>query len=289
MKRVFCIGNGESRAPVDLIKLRPHGKIYGCNALYRDFKPDVLTAVDSPIMHEIYQSGYADENETWFRDWNPIPGMTYHLTVFGNLNAHEVEYAKKNLDTIYENKRGDRQEFVFHGSSISGIVNIIKKAYEGEQKIESKNINHTGVYVSWINPDDKANNLKDIDGRDRGWACGASAGWVALNQNKDLEELYMIGHDLKSNTDTVNNMYKDTQCYANSKNKPIPDVNWINQWKELMAEFPKVKFIKVNPRGIKGDPINSVVPDWTAKNIDYIDFDQLNNKFDCVSGLTKKQ
>ena len=41
-KRVFCIGNGESRAPIDLIKLRPHGKIYGCNGLYRDFTPDVL-------------------------------------------------------------------------------------------------------------------------------------------------------------------------------------------------------------------------------------------------------
>ena len=25
--RVFCIGNGESRAPIDLIRLRPHGKI----------------------------------------------------------------------------------------------------------------------------------------------------------------------------------------------------------------------------------------------------------------------
>ena len=42
MKTVFCIGNGQSRAPVDLIKLRPQGKIYGCNGLYRDFTPDVL-------------------------------------------------------------------------------------------------------------------------------------------------------------------------------------------------------------------------------------------------------
>ena len=28
-KRVFCIGNGESRKGFDLEKLRPHGKIYG--------------------------------------------------------------------------------------------------------------------------------------------------------------------------------------------------------------------------------------------------------------------
>ena len=39
VKRVFCIGNGESRKGFDLEKLRPYGKIYGCNALYRDFTP----------------------------------------------------------------------------------------------------------------------------------------------------------------------------------------------------------------------------------------------------------
>jgi hypothetical protein len=48
-KRVFCIGNGESRKGFDLEKLRPHGKIYGCNALYRDFTPDHLSAVDMVI------------------------------------------------------------------------------------------------------------------------------------------------------------------------------------------------------------------------------------------------
>ena len=46
VKRVFCIGNGESRQGFDLEKLRQHGTIYGCNAIYRDFMPDVLTAVD---------------------------------------------------------------------------------------------------------------------------------------------------------------------------------------------------------------------------------------------------
>ena len=70
MSNVFCIGNGKSRKDFNLEKLRPHGKIYGCNALYRTFTPDVLTAVDHGIMHEIYHSGYCNKNETWFRDWN---------------------------------------------------------------------------------------------------------------------------------------------------------------------------------------------------------------------------
>jgi len=125
-ERVFCIGNGESRSPVDLIKLRPHGKIYGCNGLYRDFTPDVLTSVDGPMMHEIYQSGYADKNELWLRDWNAVPGMTYSSVVFAGLSQEEIEIGKKNFK-LNENKRGDRQMYVFHGSSISGQVGLIRR------------------------------------------------------------------------------------------------------------------------------------------------------------------
>ena len=70
----------------------------------------------------------------------------------------------------------------------------------------------------------------------------------------------------------------------------IPDVNWVNQWKELMLENPKIKFIKVNPKGIEGsDPVNCVVPEWTVKNIEYINFNEFNKKFNCVSGLTDSQ
>ena len=284
-KTVFCIGNGESRSPIDLIRLRPHGKIYGCNGLYRDFKPDVLVSVDGPMMHEVYQSGY--DGELWLRDWNPIPGMTYNMVVYANLTPNQIDVAKKNFK-IYENKREDRQEFVFHGSSISGQVGIIRRIAGGEQ-IEKKQIKHTGCYVSWINPNNKAHTLKDLsDGSDKGWACGATSGLVALNQNKDLEELYLIGHDMKSNDNFINNMYKSTQNYGDAKNKPIPDVNWISQWNTLMQEYPKVKFIKVNPRGIRGgDKINNMVPEWKSKNVEYINFDELNKRFSCVSGLTK--
>ena len=56
MSKVFCIGNAESRVGFDLEKLRRFGKIYGCNAIYRDFMPDVLTAVDNGIIHEIYHA-----------------------------------------------------------------------------------------------------------------------------------------------------------------------------------------------------------------------------------------
>ena len=63
MSIAFVLGNGKSRLAVDLNSLRPHGKIYGCNALYRDFTPDVLVATDPEISREIQESGYSLKNE----------------------------------------------------------------------------------------------------------------------------------------------------------------------------------------------------------------------------------
>ena len=64
---IFVIGNGESRRGFDLNSLKNQGSIIGCNALYRDFKPDILVAVDRPILGEICASGYADNNRVYCR------------------------------------------------------------------------------------------------------------------------------------------------------------------------------------------------------------------------------
>ena len=121
MKRVFCIGNGESRKGFDLETLRPHGKIYGCNAIYRDFMPDVLTAVDHGIMHEIYHAGVAQKIPCYFRDWTKVPAMTYEQMVLGGIDRLEVE--KHLEDVIVSNERGNSKEYVMHGSNIQGLIN----------------------------------------------------------------------------------------------------------------------------------------------------------------------
>ena len=53
MKIAFVIGNGQSRSHFNLNTLRGKGTIYGCNALYRDFMPDVLVATDDKMREEI--------------------------------------------------------------------------------------------------------------------------------------------------------------------------------------------------------------------------------------------
>ena len=79
MKRVFVLGTGQSRVGVDLKKLRQHGKVYGCNAIYRTNPDDidVLVGVDQGIMHEMYHSGICEKIPTYFRNWSKVPAELY--------------------------------------------------------------------------------------------------------------------------------------------------------------------------------------------------------------------
>jgi hypothetical protein len=67
MTTAFVLGNGVSRQNIDLKLLKQKGKIYGCNALYREFTPDVLVATDRPIATAIQESGYALVNKFYTR------------------------------------------------------------------------------------------------------------------------------------------------------------------------------------------------------------------------------
>ena len=77
--KVFVIGNGESRKEFDLNVLKEHGKIYGCNALYRDFSPDVLVSNDIEMIVELIESKYCKDNACVFSDWNIMPGEAYDM------------------------------------------------------------------------------------------------------------------------------------------------------------------------------------------------------------------
>ena len=67
----FVLGNGVSRRQVDLDQLKLNGTVYGCNALYREFVPDVLISTDNPISTHIQQSGYSASHTHYTR--KPLP------------------------------------------------------------------------------------------------------------------------------------------------------------------------------------------------------------------------
>jgi hypothetical protein len=284
MANVFCIGNGQSRKDFNLEKLRPHGKIYGCNALYRTFTPDVLTAVDHGIMHEIYHSGYCNKNETWFRDWNKLPSHIYEPMVYQGLSEKEKEFLK-NYDTISTNERKNQKEFVMHGANLKGLVNILHKDIaKGVQKIEKRNINHNSLCISWINEPDKAHDLKEImrDNQgaaiDHGWSTGPTAAYIAIAQ-QNPDKVYMIGHDLYSDNNRVNNIYAGTKHYVIPEHSPTPCVNWIDQWKTLARWNPSIEFVKVNEFNDDRNQVNAAISEWHGiPNIKYMSFAQLDKE-----------
>jgi hypothetical protein len=73
MTIAFVLGNGRSRQHLNLAHLKNCGTIYGCNALYREFTPDVLVATDRPIAEHIQNSGYALQNRFYTR--RPLPDL----------------------------------------------------------------------------------------------------------------------------------------------------------------------------------------------------------------------
>ena len=76
MSKAFVCGNGVSRKDIDLSKLKSHGSIYGCNAMYREFEPDCLIATDRPISEQIQHSGYPLKNKFYTR--KPLEGLGAH-------------------------------------------------------------------------------------------------------------------------------------------------------------------------------------------------------------------
>jgi len=78
MSTAFVVGNGTSRKPISLEALKQYGPIYACNAVYRDFRPDYLVAVDAKMVLEICKTGWQKHNKVYTnhnKQLNDIQGL----------------------------------------------------------------------------------------------------------------------------------------------------------------------------------------------------------------------
>ena len=101
--RRFVLGNGKSRLNITPQDLRPYGKIYACNAIYREFDPDYLIAVDPKMIIEIEKSGYQHKHEVWtnpnskykkfsgFRYFQPTLGWSSGPTALNMASQHGAD------------------------------------------------------------------------------------------------------------------------------------------------------------------------------------------------------
>ena len=287
MKRVFCIGNGESRLKFDISTLKKYGKLYGCNAIYRDHLDliDVFTCVDNGISHELYHAGVAQKKPCYFRHWTKLPEFHYTHLLKAQLDQFDQEGLGDEIRKVMkENDKGDSAEFVMHGASIDGLATIIKNNKDRERR----RINLQNIYISWMKKPDMSADLKDVmhdmrkshwdTGKDYGWAAGPTSGYIAVEREKP-QKVYLVGHDLFSHTITVNNVYKSTENYVAAKNNPTPAINWVRQWRDLFQWFPDIQFIKVSEAlDDRNKACQPYILEWKGmKNVSYMTLNELQS------------
>jgi|TARA_B110000977_G_scaffold133789_1_gene170365 hypothetical protein len=151
-KTAFVLGNGTSRSSIELLQLKSHGTIYGCNALYREFEPDYLVAVDTKMILEINKAGYQHSHSVWtnpnrayhqfngFDIFNPSKGWSSGPTALWLASTHDTEnvyiigfdYAGigDKLNNIYAdtpNYKKNHDRATFHGNWLNQTIITCKK------------------------------------------------------------------------------------------------------------------------------------------------------------------
>tara|TARA_B100001063_G_scaffold81584_1_gene75942 strand:- start:328 stop:1179 length:852 start_codon:yes stop_codon:yes gene_type:complete len=278
MSKLFVIGNGESRKNFDLEQLRPHGKIYGCNGLHRDFTPDALTCVDPGITHEVYDNRYAKDNVCYYRGWTSLPGDLYEQ--MKNTHIEDMSTRFGSEPKLIESERYEGStEFVIHGSTALMQDKLL------EEQRPYKGIGANVLFISWLHPKDNVTRIDDImnlnDGKtgDCGWSAGPTAMSIGCVVEKP-DEVYMIGCDLYSNTDNFNNLYKSTLHYERDDIAAVIPVNWLTQYSTAMVINSNTDFYKVNEKPLGTDNINKEIPEWNdLLNLKYITQEELINKY----------
>ena len=143
-KIAFVIGNGTSRSSINLNSLKPFGKIYGCNAIYRDFMPDALVAVDTKMVLELNKAGIQHLVETWTnpnRAYADMTGFNFFQPSKGWSSGPTALWLASDMtsyDTIY-----------ILGFDFEGTGTLVNNIYAGTQNYKSANEKAT-FYGNWL-------------------------------------------------------------------------------------------------------------------------------------------
>ena len=269
VSNLFVLGNGESRKNIDVELLKAQGKVYGCNAIFREHTIDGLIAVDPMLEHEIYRSGYCDNNKVYFRDWDNLPNEQYEMmkeATSSNMKEPVIREWKHTPENWYAN-------FVIHGQQ---TVNQNRKTHRW------KGDGMENVYITWTYglADNNITLLKDImsdyypgwEGErgpdDPGWSSGATAMYIGCKIEKP-KTCYLLGMDMYSTTDFINNLYKETHGYLSADEGAVTPQNWVIQMGRVMVKYKDINFIKVNPD--TNHRISERMPQWDSlPNLSYM-------------------
>jgi len=235
MHRALVIGNGESRSwfkPCHQSILDSSVITWGCNAIYRDGYVHNLVAMDYAMQQEIYDSGYCLDDPEYgdikvvhFASWSIVPAEAAEMMFMG----YDIP------ETFIHKSKNRTDQCVISGKDPLTLKERIEFAIEMNPNLDMKDLKRKmekdiGVWITYVELDD---NVVPID-YPVGWSAGNTAMYLA---SKTSEKVYVLGFDLSSYDQPLNNVYKGTNNYLPADAKGFNPENWYNQMRAVFREF----------------------------------------------------
>jgi hypothetical protein len=143
MRRNFVFGNGRTRLNIDFNEVRPYGLIYACNAVYREFKPDFLIAVDKKMVEEISKTDYQLQHEVY--TYNNI-----YKKDFKNFHFIDPNIGWSSGPTALNLASQHNSEHIFiFGFDFEGLNGKLNNVYADTFNYKSRNDKST-YYGNWL-------------------------------------------------------------------------------------------------------------------------------------------
>ena len=236
MKHVV-IGNGESRKWFTEKQYEVDAVTWGCNAIYRDVMVDKLVAVDYGMQQEIYDSEYYKDIECYFANWSVLPDGVADMMLMG----YDIPEA-----FIHKSKNRTKH-CVISGKDPVNLHEKIEAAIQMHPELDMQDLRmkmekDVGVWITYVDEDDCINNI-DFP---IGWSAGNTALHLACQQG--ATEVYIMGFDLSSYDEPLNNLYKGTDNYLPSDAKGFNSTNWMNQMQAVFREFRDITFCWIDAK-----------------------------------------
>lgn len=146
----FVIGNGESRKPIDVKKLMKWGKVYACNAAYRDFTPNALVAVDQPMIDEIIKFNAHYRTHFYIEDRKE----NQHYKNYTNVNLYKTNFPTKMDSGTFAAILASQNHNIIYmvGFDYISDNNKTNNIYKNTQNYRAENQKHVGdiTIESWF-------------------------------------------------------------------------------------------------------------------------------------------
>ena len=233
----IVIGNGESRKWFSDNQYEVDAVTWGCNAIYRDVMVDNLVAVDYGMQQEIHDSMYYKDIQCWFANWTHLPAEAAEFTFMGF-----------DIPEAFIHKSSQRTDYcVISGKDPATLYEKIEAAIMMNPKLDMKDLRmkmekDVGIWITYVNENDSINTI-DFP---IGWSAGNTALHLACQQG--ATEVYIMGFDLSSYDEPLNNLYKGTDNYLPSDAKGFNSTNWMNQMQAVFREFGDITFCWIDAK-----------------------------------------